>query len=178
MADLYCGVEVPDYVAQDCGSEQGGIVAVAFVDSSVDLDSSPENFEDASTWQALIDSSPRLAHIIKNTRGEYAGGSPVEQEGFGTETTRVTGADHEITFEVEWLKDNVTFWNNLNKRKNYKFAFKTASDQLHFVNKPVTVYAKQNVPRDIKAAAFWQVSVKWQDIDNPKIYDAPEGIFE
>jgi hypothetical protein len=174
MADLYCGTSVPDYVANDCGVELGGVIGIALIDESVEF----TDITDESEWAAHITASPQLIWPLKKTRGEYPGGTPTEEEGFGKETTRVTGADHEATFEVEGTKANTAFWNNVNRKKNFKFAWATNGDNLVYINHPVTVFAKLVNPRDIKAGMFWQVSVKWQSVDVPSITDVPTGIFE
>jgi hypothetical protein len=174
MADLLCGTAVPDFVAQDCGVEIGGIIGVALILESVEF----TDIENEAEWTAKKEASPQEVWILKDTRGEYPGGSPTEEEGFGKETVRVTGAEHEITVEVPGIKDNVDFFNKVNRSRRFKFAFVTAGDLLFYVQQPVIIYGKQNIPRDTKAGAFWMLTIKWQSLDNPAVYDAPVGIFE
>lgn len=169
MADVFCSTDVPDYVQTDCGIERAGIVAMVLIDTDVGTPSDA-NLTTASYWTSLTGQSPPLAYIIKKTRGEYPGGTPTEEEGFGREATRVTGADHESPIEVEGLLDNRDFWEGVNRR-NWKLGIVTNGDLLLYVDNPVTVYAKMNVPRDIKTGTFWMINIKWQEFSNPRVVD-------
>lgn len=172
--DIFCTTDMPGYVAQDCGIERAGIIGVGLID----LNESPTstNLEDASWWTSQIALSPQVTFVIQNTRGEYNGGSPVEEEGFGKESTQITGADHELSFEVEGLIDNRDFWEGANRRK-WKLAIATNGDLLYYISSPVTLYAKIMNPKNIKSGAFWAVTCKWQDYSNPAVYNIPVGIF-
>ena len=174
MADIFCTTNMPDYIAQDCGIERAGVVGVGLVDISEAPTQS--NLEDAAYWTSELAASPQTHFVIQNTRGEYNGGTPVEEEGFGEESTQITGADHEMMFEVEGLADNRDFWEGANRRKWF-MAVVTNGGLLYWVPVPVTLYAKIANPRSIKSGAFWQVSCKWQSYDNPYVYTAPTGIF-
>lgn len=175
MADTtFCDSDQPDYVTRDCGTDFAGIVGVALI--PLDENPTDEQLESAEWWEEQIEASPSTIHVIPNTRGEYPGGTPTEEEGFGFENTRVTGADHAVTFEVEGLKENRDFWEGAN-RKKWKPVFVTGGGFLLYVEKPSSVYAKINNQRSTKAMAFWAVDVKWQDFSNPRVLTAPDGIF-
>lgn len=175
MADYFCQIDTPNYVQKECGVERAGIVAVGLLD--MDQNPSDANLQSATWWNAVLNTSPSQAIRILQTRGEYNGGTPTEEEGFGREATQVTGADHEAAVEVEGLKDNRDFWEGANRRK-YKLVMITNANLLYYVNAPVTVYAKIMNQKNIKGNAFWAVSFKWQGYDNPRVLDAPVGIFE
>lgn len=170
---VFCDEDVPDYVQQDCGIERAGIVAVVLIDKDVSTPS-VSNLQDNAYWEGLVSTSPPDAYIILKTRGEYAPATNTEEEGFGRESVQVTGAEHEVAFEVEGLLDNRDFWEGVNRRK-WKFAMITNGDLLYFVDEPVTVTARINNPRDIKTGAFWMVSAKWQSYDNPVVANV-EGL--
>lgn len=173
MADIYCNESLPDFVQRDCGVDRAGIIGVSYIKNSYNFD----DLSDAAEWADIVSASPQLGWIIKQTRGEYAGGNAVEEEGFGKEATRYTGADHELTFEVEGIKENVNFFNKINGKKGYDFAWVTNGGLLMYV-KNVVSFAKINNVRDIKAGLFFQVTVKWQDLYLPTVKDAPVAIFE
>lgn len=82
-----------------------------------------------------------------------------------------------MTLEVEGLLDNRDFWESVNSKKWFVAAV-TNADLLLYIGTPATIYAKINNPRDIKAGAFWMVSIKWQDIANPRVVEAPADIFD
>src|SRR5690349_20792514 len=106
MAELICdSSELPDHVQADCGSEAAGIIAVAFLEPEVDTEGSPDAIATPEFWEALIDASPKQAHIIKNTRGEKPRSESVKGEGFGAVKEVVTGRNHSSTFEFEGILD-------------------------------------------------------------------------
>lgn len=170
---VFCDEDVPDYIQQDCGIERAGIVAAVLVDKDVTTPS-VANLESNSYWTGLTGQSPPDAYILLKTRGEYAPPTNTEEEGFGRESVQVTGAEHEISFEVEGLYDNRDFWEGVNRRK-WKLGVVTNGDLLYFIDTPVTITGRINNPRDIKAGAFWMVSCKWQDFSNPLVANV-EGL--
>lgn len=175
MAEYFCSIDVPSYVQKECGIERAGIVAIALLD--LDQNPSDANLESATWWNTVLASSPSVAIRILQTRGEYNGGTPTEEEGFGREATQITGADHQSTVEVEGLLDNRDFWEAVN-RKKWLVVLVTNADLMYYINTPVTVYAKIMNPRNIKGNAFWSLDLKWQSFDNPRVLEAPVGIFE
>lgn len=175
--DVFCvDDDFAEFIAKLCGVDRAGVIAMALVDPEME----PTDLElsDDAYWTAtLLVGSPPKAHVIKPTRGEYQGGTPTEEEGFGRSTTIVTGADHAIDVESQGMKENRAFYEYVNRRK-WKIAFVTNGDLLYFIDKPTTIYATPSNPRDPKASAFWKINGKWQDYSNPRIVDMPEDIFE
>lgn len=174
MAEVFCEIEIPEYVAKECGIERAGIIAIGLIDT--DENPSNDNLEALSWWNARLNASPAQSFLVEQTRGEYQGGTPTEEEGFGTEATQVTGADHAANVEVEGLLDNRDFWEGVN-RKKWKVALFTNAGLILFVENPVTIYAKIMNPKNIKSAAFWSVQLKWQDFSNPVVLETPDGLL-
>lgn len=175
MADnSFCDSTVPAYVARECGTDFAGIVAMGLID--VDETPVKADLENPAWWANGEQASPPSVYVIKNTRGEYTSATPTEEEGFGLESTRVTGADHTATIEVEGLSENRDFWEGVNRRR-WKVALITAGGLLLYVNVPVSVYSRINNQRSIKGMAFWAVDFKWQSFSNPEVYSAPVGVF-
>ena len=174
MADAFCEVDVPSYVQKECGIERAGIIAIGLIDKDAGFNNS--DLESLTWWNNKLDDSPALWFLIRQTRGEYPGGTPTEEEGFGTEATQVTGADHNANIEVEGLLDNRDFWEGVNRKKWQVVLFTNAGFML-YISTPTTVYAKINNPKSIKAGAFWMVSLKWQDISNPVVLETPDGLL-
>lgn len=174
--DVFCvDDEIAEYVAKQCGIDRAGIIAFALLDPS--LNPTNENLSDDAWWTGTVLTSPPQGYVIKPARGEYNGGTPTEEEGFGRASTIVTGAEHALDIESQGMKENRDFYEFVNRRK-WKLAFVTNGDLLYFVNTPVTVYATPTNPRDPKSSAFWKVNGKWQDFSNPVIVDMPADIFE
>ena len=176
MADIFCNSTVSQYVQVDCGIDQAGIVAAAFVPEDTPTPS-VANLEDEAWWTAILDLSPISAFVVTKTRGEYAGGTPTEEDGFGRESTQITGATHEATLEFEGIDENRDFVEGVNRRK-FKVALVTNGDKVIFIDAPVTSYFKLSIPRGITTAAFWTGTLKWQDYSNPIVADIPANIFD
>ena len=175
MADTsFCDENVPDYVNRECGIDYAGIVGIGLIkDEEVPTDA---NLKDATWWEDEIAASPQSVYVIQKTRGEYTGGSPTEEDGFGLQASLVTGADHSATVEVEGLIENRDFWEGVNRRK-WKVALITAGGLMYYVEVPASVYATINNQRSTKGLAFWSVAIKWQAFSNPRVLDAPDGVF-
>jgi hypothetical protein len=175
MADLsFCNDNVPDYVTRECGIDYAGIVGIGLIKD--DQNPTDENLESDTWWTAQISASPQSVYVIPKTRGEYTGGTPTEEEGFGLQDTIVTGANHQATVEVEGLIENRDFWEGVNRRK-WKVVLVTAGGLLYYINVSSSVYAKINNVRSTKNMAFWMIEIKWQSFSNPEVLNAPDGIF-
>jgi hypothetical protein len=175
MADTtFCDSNVPDYVTRECGTDYAGIVGIGLI--AVSESPTQEELELDTYWTEGEVASPQVLYVIRNTRGEYTGGTPTEEEGFGLESVRTTGADHASKFEVEGLIENRDFWEGVNLRR-WKVALITAGGLMYYIDKPANIYAKINNQRSIKGMAFWDVDVKWSDYSNPFVYTAPVGVF-
>lgn len=185
MADIFCTEDQDEYVQKDCGIDEAGIVAAAYIKRDVitsqfaGLTRAAKRalLESVGFWNAALAASPADIFIATKTRGEYPGGTPTEEDGFGRESTQITGATHEVTLEFENIDENQTFVEGINRRK-WGNVFVTNGDKGIFVEEPVTVYGKLNVPRGITTGAFYMVSHKWQDYSNPIVFDIPAGIFD
>jgi hypothetical protein len=175
MADLtFCNEDQEEYVNRDCGIDYAGIVGIGLIKD--DEDPTDANLENPAFWEAEIDASPQSYFVIQNTRGEYPGGTPTEEDGFGLQAKVVTGADHAATVEVEGLIENRDFWEGANRRK-WKVVLITAGGLMYYTNVSTSVYAKINNQRSTKNMAFWSIDIKWQAFANPKVLNAPVGIF-
>lgn len=175
MADLFCDQETPDYVQFECGSELGGIVGIGII--APDATPTPEQLADETWWTASIASSPQIAWVVKDTRGTLAAGTPVEEEGFGLVPTQRTGDDRELTFEVQGVADNRTFWASVNKRTNWSLVYVTASGTAFYVE-DVSIYGSEMIEQSIKTRMRWSVSAKWSTDMTPALpFEAPEGLF-
>lgn len=179
MAELICDSgEIPDHVLAECGSEASGIIAVAFLEPEVNTDGSPELLSDPEFWTSLIESSPKMAHVIKNTRGEKPRSESVKSEGFGRIKEIVVNRNHTSTFEFEGIKANRELVNKLNYRKDLRYVMVTAGGLLYYSDAKVSIDGDIDNGRDIDGIAFYGVDVTWTKNAIVKVYDAPEGIFD
>ncbi len=72
---------------------------------------------------------------------------------------------------------NADFYNALKNSRNFRFAFRTAT-QVHITQNTVQAIPKNPVAEDITSEVVWNVLVKWAEFDSPVPYDVPGGIFE
>jgi hypothetical protein len=175
MADLFCTTDVGEYVQIDCGVDQAGLVAAAFLKADTPTPTKV-NLETEAWWTDLLAGSPKTSFIVTKTRGEYPGGAVTEEEGFGSTSTQITGANHEATLEFQGVEENRDFVEGVNRRR-FKVAFVTNGGKVLFIDSPVTVYFKLVIPKGITSAAFWQGMLKWQSMSNPIVADAPANVF-
>lgn len=173
--NIFCSDNQDDFVQIDCGIDQAGIVAAAFVDEDV---ATPDrgNLEGKTWWQALLNVSPALCYIATKTRGEYPGGQVTEEDGFGKASVQITGAKHDATLEFEGIDENYPFVEGVNRRR-WKLAMVTNGGKLLWVDSPVTVYGKIVLPKGINTATFYQTALKWESYSNPFVCNAPPDIF-
>jgi hypothetical protein len=170
MASIFCDVTVPDYVQEACGSELGGIVAIALIDA--DQSPSKVDLQTLSFWNTKLAASPQYYWVVKDTRGSYPGGTPVEEEGYGKVPTLRTGADHEATVQVRGVEDNRSFWASVNQTAKWNVVLIT-NGELGLYIEDVSVYAKIEIEQNIKTSIRWSVSLKWSDdMSNPVTFDA------
>lgn len=171
----FCGVSVPDFQQLECGSEPGGIVAMALIDS----DEAPtlEQLRERSFWQAKLAATPQKYRLIQDTRGSYPGGTPTEEDGYGIVPTIRTGADHEATVEVRGIDENRNFWAGVNQTAKWNAVLVTRSLKAFYVE-GASIYSKLMIDQSIKSTLRWNVSIKWSDdLSNPPEFTAPTGIF-
>lgn len=167
----YCNQNQPDFVQKECGTELGGIVAVALIDpdqptpTKIDL-------QTLSWWTTKTTASPQYHWPIKDTRGSYPGGTPTEEEGYGKTPTIRTGADHEANIEVRGVLDNRDFWAYVNQKVKWNVVFIT-NGEIGLYIEDVSVYAKDVIDQNIKSTMRNGVNFKWSDdLTNALKFDA------
>jgi hypothetical protein len=171
----FCGVNVLDFEQLECGSELAGIIAIALIDS--DQEPTLEQLRERTFWQSKINASPQTYRVITDTRGTWAGGTPVEEEGYGIVPTIRTGADHEASVEVRGINNNRNFWAGVNQTSNWNAVIVTRSLKAFYIE-GASIYATPVVDQSIKATLRWKISIKWSDdLSNPPEFTAPTGIF-
>lgn len=182
MADIFCEGNQPSWIQFLCGSENGGVIAIALVAPSVEV--TLANLEDPTWWDTGLAASPQTHWIIKDTRGSRAAGTPVEEDGFGLVPTERTGDDNELVFEALGLMENREFVAATNKKRNWQLVYITAgydadSDAYEaFYVKNVSVYMSPLIEQSIKTRKRWSGSAKWSTDMTPELpFYAPADIF-
>jgi hypothetical protein len=168
----FCDVDIEDYHFRECGVDFAGISGMGFIH----MDESPTvgELQDADFWTSKVEASPSKYFILRNTRGEYTGGEPIEEEDLIG--SRVVGANHLATIDSTGLSENWLFWDLITKHL-WKFVIVSSGGLMYYVDKPTSVYTKIMNQRSVKTSAFYQSQLKWHDLSNPVILEAPEGLF-
>lgn len=186
MADIFCVDDQPEHVQLECGSELAGIVAIALLlpTVEVDINSLATYLEDPDWWEDRLENdSPQSAFIVLNTRGEKAAGTPTEEDGFGLVPIERTGSDHELTFDSLGVMANQAFWAAVNRRRNWKMVYLTAGRDADgnfeaFYVTNVSVFADEVIGRSTKSRKFYTASAKWSTGMTPAVpFYAPASIF-
>jgi len=168
----FCDVDMVDYQFRNCGIDFAGISGMGFIN----YNESPTNeqLESADFWLSKDGESPLRYFVLRNTRGEYNGGQAIDEEDLTG--TRVVGANHSVIIDSTGLYENWQFWNLINKHV-WKFVFVTSGGLLYYVDKPSSIYTKINNKKSTKVLAYYQSELKWHDLSNPVILNAPDGLF-
>lgn len=186
MADIFCDVDLADYIQQECGIENGGLVAVGLILPGVDVgaDDSAKvtNLENETWWSDGVGASPQTHWFILNTRGSKAADTFTEEEGFGLSGTEVTGADESWVFNSLNVADNRPFVAGVNKRRKWNAVFVTAARKddgyLAWYREDVNFRGSLVIEQSTKTRQTWAWEAKAShDTTPPLPFIAPSSIF-
>ena len=178
----YCTDLPGGFYNDNCPDEKGGIIAVAYIHSSVYPMADPT---DGSEWQTDITAGDTKSVLF--TRGEYPGIEWQTEEGYGETDEEVTGGMHTVTYSHKNVNEivggtpvNIDFYDKLaNAPGQYYFAWVTGDYQVRISTAPVTVKPKHVDPQSRKEKQRFDVEVVWSDNHFPDTYDpAPTYIYQ
>lgn len=172
-----CRKEIDIFNELTCTFESGRVNALAFVteEKAVVADATPSLWSTAAFWQSETYSGDILIH--QQVSGEYAA-SPTFGAGKGNQQERLTGKAHTLTTQVESVKSNNKYWDDLGISTNYRVCWVGDNYSILFVGTTNgNIVANMLEPNDINAIMEWEVLCSWSDIRNPESYDVPAGIF-
>jgi len=134
------------------------------------------DYSNNTQWATDINSG--AVRLIKETQGNYDGGSATIAPGFGNQLERVTGAKHTLNFMSKFRKANHEFFNSLRGLNVKGFAFVSGNnDVLQVVEKNAMFYAKAPITDDLIAERKFEVQSTWSDIDMPAPYTVPSAFL-
>ena len=171
-----CRPNIPDFTDPQCVFESGRVVALAFIHKTL----AATIYANPSTASLWADGSYAAdLHIFQEVRGVYDGGSPIDVAGMGSQGNRVINADRTLTVSIQGVKSNENFFNEMVKSHDYRVAFITGGDyQVGFINnRDISVFAGAPVEEGLESEMVWKCVIKWKDINNPKSFTPPTGIF-
>lgn len=169
-----CRFDIPEYVELGCEFETGRVVAFALVDEDKADSASDADWSSPTFWQTETYASDILIH--GKTSGTYTA-SAVNIPGKGSQGDRLAGMDHAAALRVESMA-NSNYWNDINNSDNYRIVLVTDDyNKILVSEKNVSVFARLDIQDDPNSVVDWLVDITWKDRRNPKVYDAPSGIF-
>lgn len=174
----YGGQTLGDYTKLIVGTHSfsyGKVVAIAvLIDGAVDFDSDAV-WDGYGTTPANL---PADAKVIKNIIGEYDGGQPVTDIGYGAKLENVTEIVHTINFRMEYNSVNRSFVENLMLSDNVGVAFMTGNyEELNVVKGiEVSFTAQMPVNTEINKPREYTAVAKWSEIAFPSTITLTDDI--
>lgn len=114
--------------------------------------------------------------IIKDTQGDYDGGTTTELVGFGDLETVNGGITHILNWLDPNIDDNCDFYTALAGQTEWMLGWRT-QNKVWFSNEVATFTPKVPVQNDLKSYVTWNAQAKWTG-DLPCPFDTPVGIFD
>jgi len=185
-ADIFCEEDVPDYQQAECGIENGGLISVGLILPLVDVGANDAakiaNLENETWWSDGAAASPQTHWFILDTRGSKAADTFTEEEGFGLNSTEVTGADESWIWESLNVGDNRDFVAGVNKRRKWSAVFVTAASSgdgyKAWFRENVNFRGSLLIEQSIKSRQRWSwESRASHDTTPPLPFIAPSSIF-
>lgn len=124
--------------------------------------------------QWAIDIASGAIRLIKDTQGNYDGGSATLAPGYGNQLEKVTGVKHTVNFMTKYRKKNWAFFNGLRGLNVKAFAFVSGdNDVLQVIQKNAMFYAKASVTDDLAVERMFETQCTWSDQNIPQPFDVP-----
>jgi len=170
MSLNYCLTDLPAHEILECNTSlKGGISAVGFLANQ----NSITDYTSAAQIASAIANGD--LKVVKDIKGEVPDASPVEGENLracGPENV-LDSFDRSLTYMDGAVTDtNITFYNALNRWNGWLVWYNCYEQTLTVVNTNVNVNAFNVVPNSKKLKQMWKVSIKWDSLDAPAVYDA------
>jgi hypothetical protein len=169
MATYVCE-PVPAYINNLCNeAELARVRSIAFVKRTANV----SNPSDPAVWAALEANGD--AKIIREIRGAYDGGVPVEATGFGSQQTRIQNSNHTLTVTDPKVIQNVRngFWDAMRRNAYLYEVWLLGETQIWKTNGIPSVAPTIPITDDISQEVYVVATIKWQDPNIPVPYDKP-----
>ena len=172
-----CKQQIRAFNSLACTFESGGVNSIAFVDEAkaAAADANTSLWSTANFWQVETYGGDIIIH--DEVSGNYDA-APVTGPGRGNQTERLIGFTHTLTTQIDSIKNNNLYWDDINISTNYRPVWVGDDYSTLFVgttNARVTARILQ--PAELASIMSWEVVCVWQDIKQPQTYDVPTGIF-
>ena len=147
--------------------ERGRVRSIVMVDPLGDLTMEELAELALEKWKQGIDSGQIT--LLPRTIGSFDGGTPIEGDGYGDETSRLIGYNYALDAKDPSYVANIAFWQAAEK-KTWWLAYRTES-LIHFVKGSVKVQAKAPVEEGLDTDVVWNLHFAWASDEKPTAKD-------
>ena len=160
-----------------CVFESGGVNSWAIVteEKAAVADADTTQWSLAAFWETETYGGDIV--VFKDTSGNYEP-APITLPGKGNQVTRNAGYTHTLTIQLESVKSNNKFMNDLTVADNYRVCWCGDYKQILFVStQNARITPRQIQPQELNSYLEWEIVCEWSDIKHPESYDVPPGVF-
>lgn len=111
-------------------------------------------------------------YIVPETTGTYNGGEPEYGAGYGDESQRLIGRNHELSVTDPSYEGNDEFYTEL--EKEHWIPGWRGDKLLHIGTKPASVVATDPIEEGLETDVTWKATINWKAKDRAKIYPLGE----
>ena len=166
---------LPELYCDGCPeSEAGKIRSVAFTAKAV---TGLSTFDPTSTqdWYDVICNN--YGRVLNDVKGSYDGSTAVEGAGYGSQSVRLIGRNHQVTYSHLLDCRNIDFYNEVAKSSQFEFWYRSET-KLYRSTNAAMVFAAAPILEDMNTEVEFTVTVKWSEKNLPICYDLPTSIFD
>lgn len=164
---------IPSYNQIACNqSEMARVRSIALVKNGVTF----INPSSESEWAAKVASGDAI--VIREIRGSYDGGQPVEGAGFGSQVVRILNKNHAVSVTDPRAVDNIGFWNVM-QRQAYNYTLWLLSENYVWNTKGTpSIAPTMPIPEDITQEVNIVTAIKWQYEELPTPFAKPNDYLD
>lgn len=143
--------------------ERGRIRSLVLIDPAGDTTMATLEALSLEAWKSAVDAGDII--ILPRVIGSFDGGTAVEGDGYGDETSRLIGYNYTLDAKDPSYAANIAFWQAAEK-KTWKLAYRTET-LIHFVDVSVKVQAKAPVEEGLDTDVVWNLHFAWTSDEKP-----------
>lgn len=157
-------VEALVHTCDPCNDvERGRVRSIVMVDPLGDVTMEALQALELQKWTDAIDAGQIT--LLPRVIGSFDGGTAVEGDGYGDETSRLIGYNYTLDAKDPSYAANIAFWQAAEK-KTWWLAYRTES-LIHFVKGAVKVQAKAPVEEGLDTDVVWNLHFTWASDEKP-----------
>lgn len=163
------------HACNPCNETEGGRVrGMMYIRSGFDLGPLKAALKAGTGAAAIFEAAVAAGniHLIPETTGTYNGGEPEYGSGYGDESQRFVGRNHELTIKDPSYEGNADFYTRL-EQEHWIPAWK-GDKLLHFGDKPASVVTTDPIEEGLETDVTWSSVINWKSKNRAEIYPAEQ----